>query len=769
MVGPIGYTGSTGIQGGTGYTGSASTVAGPIGYTGSQGTAGSTGYVGSRGYDGSQGAAGSTGYTGSASTVAGSTGYTGSASTVVGYTGSQGAAGTNGATGPGGPVVLIASTNGDAFTFTDGVASPSSQTLNFVANRQNTSGSITWSSSPSVTLTVTGTGNVNAALTLANFGANSQVAITATDSTTGASDTITVVKLTASTAAAGATQGSNVVLKPSFKDGLKGGWSGGASGTSAISANSPGGLDGTGEMDVTDRDVYEANNTFTVVPGQTWYVDAWVWTGNSVSSSTIAIGLHCTDASNGTSNWVVGAAIAGGQGWTHITGKVLIPTGNVLATPWLNQNVTAGTTSGLPYVAWNHIYISQVAPGADVTALNTAAAIAGQGALATSTLTATQVTNALVATGANYIVNSELSQTSGSLPIGFANAWGGNSAAYTGNIDSVISTVGGAKAIQRIITFSSSPSGAVFDCLNVNGSTTYAIPVTPGQTLMASCAVAAQNTAGTAYLCIAWFDSNGSYVQENDGGTVSCNINGATTDIASWPRAQWSAIVPADGTFGSPVRYAVINTRFNAGTATTQTAWSARPMLSVVPTGQTVYPSYQIGPVSRLADQTSTNTALNTSNVGAITAGSVASTINSGGGVAANQVPTSAIVANAVTGSVGASGTATISGSGTYQVSSATLTTTGGPVYVSCTASMGYYLGNSLCTLTLQIVVDGTVTYSVAMPNTCPAGYSYAQIFLGSFAAGSHTVKIQAVTVQSGSGPVSGSITGNLYMLETKR
>jgi hypothetical protein len=41
-------------------------------------------------------------------------------------------------------------------------------------------------------------------------------------------------------------------------------------------------------------------------------------------------------------------------------------------------------------------------------------------------------------------------------------------------------------------------------------------------------------------------------------------------------------------------------------------------MLSVVPTGQTVYPPYQIGPVSRLADQTSANTALNVVGQGAL-------------------------------------------------------------------------------------------------------------------------------------------------------
>jgi hypothetical protein len=308
-----------------------------------------------------------------------------------------------------------------------------------------------------VTLTITGTGNVNAALTLANFGANSQVAITATDSITGASDTITVVKLTASTAAAGATVGAT-------------------------------------------------------------------WDSNIVGTPANLTGLSGSEAIN----------------------------------------------------------------------------------------------NALVALGANHIVNSDFTQASGSLPTGFTGAWGGNSGLVTGITDSVIATVGGAKAIQRVATFSSSPSGYVFDGLEVLNSTLYGIPVTPGQNIMASCAVASQNTNGLAYLCISWLDANGAYIAENDGGTVSCNINGATTDIARWPRSQWTAVVPADGTFATNVRYAAINTRFNAGTATTQTVWSARPMLSVVPTGQTVYPPYQIGPVSRLADQTAANTAANIAGQGAL-------------------------------------------------------------------------------------------------------------------------------------------------------
>lgn len=73
----VGYSGSVG----SGYTGSASTIAGPTGYTGSKGD---IGYGGSAGYTGS--ASTIVGYTGSKGDI----GYVGSASTIIGYTSSAG-------------------------------------------------------------------------------------------------------------------------------------------------------------------------------------------------------------------------------------------------------------------------------------------------------------------------------------------------------------------------------------------------------------------------------------------------------------------------------------------------------------------------------------------------------------------------------------------------------------------------------------------------------------------------------------------------------
>ncbi len=91
--------------------------------------------------------------------------------------------------------ITLGPVNGQGFTFLDGVASPASQTLNFVATLENSDGPVSWTTSPTVTLTTSGTFNENASLTLANFGSNNQVVITAYDTESGKSSSFTVLRL----------------------------------------------------------------------------------------------------------------------------------------------------------------------------------------------------------------------------------------------------------------------------------------------------------------------------------------------------------------------------------------------------------------------------------------------------------------------------------------------------------------------------------------------------------------------------------------------
>jgi hypothetical protein len=82
------------------------------------------------------------------------------------------------------------------------------------------------------------------------------------------------------------------------------------------------------------------------------------------------------------------------------------------------------------------------------------------------------------------------------------------------------------------------------------------------------------------------------------------------------------------------------------------------------------------------ADKTSANTSANTSNVGTVPASAVQSTINTGGGVANNQVPTAAIVNNAVTVPVYAFTLAGVVISATTTIQTVSITTNGEPVKI---------------------------------------------------------------------------------------
>jgi hypothetical protein len=91
-----------------------------------------------------------------------------------------------GVTGP--RLALVVDTQ--AFTFTDGAANPTSQTITLTALLNNLSGTATFTTTPSVTLG--GSGNTRT-LSVANFGGNRQVTVEATLG--GITDRITIVRL----------------------------------------------------------------------------------------------------------------------------------------------------------------------------------------------------------------------------------------------------------------------------------------------------------------------------------------------------------------------------------------------------------------------------------------------------------------------------------------------------------------------------------------------------------------------------------------------
>lgn len=91
-----------------------------------------------------------------------------------------------GVTGP----RLALAVDKQAFTFTDGAATPGSQTITIEALLNNLSGTATWSTTPSVTLG--GSGNTRT-LSVANFGSNRQVTVEATLG--GITDRVTLVRV----------------------------------------------------------------------------------------------------------------------------------------------------------------------------------------------------------------------------------------------------------------------------------------------------------------------------------------------------------------------------------------------------------------------------------------------------------------------------------------------------------------------------------------------------------------------------------------------
>jgi hypothetical protein len=100
---------------------------------------------------------------------------------------------------------IAISASSQVFTYVDGAASPASQSITLGLSRANTVAAAVFSTVPVVTLS--GSGDTRT-LAIADFGSNREVVVTCTVGTLV--DTITIVKLERSTAAAGATVGANI-------------------------------------------------------------------------------------------------------------------------------------------------------------------------------------------------------------------------------------------------------------------------------------------------------------------------------------------------------------------------------------------------------------------------------------------------------------------------------------------------------------------------------------------------------------------------------
>lgn len=100
----------------------------------------------------------------------------------------NGQTGDPGAPGPAGATIGLTLSDG-TFDYIDGVPFNSAQSITITATKQNTTEAIDWTTVPVVTLT--GAGDVRT-LSIANFGANQSVVITATGHVSGAKASVTI-------------------------------------------------------------------------------------------------------------------------------------------------------------------------------------------------------------------------------------------------------------------------------------------------------------------------------------------------------------------------------------------------------------------------------------------------------------------------------------------------------------------------------------------------------------------------------------------------
>jgi hypothetical protein len=192
---------------------------------------------------------------------------------------------------------------------------------------------------------------------------------------------------------------NNIVVKPSFGDGLLGNWnttSNDFSGTASIVSVS-------GQAFAKALSLLPAGNSFfaieiypepnrpsgvRVTPGDKYFFDFWVDTSSVTSGQNAVVGLDGLNEAGVYTNSLPQLTVPAGQGWQRIVGSGVIPPNTTYARPFVY------VSGGFGAARFAEISIGKFQPGADVTAVNIAAGFTGQGALATlnQATWATQVT-----------------------------------------------------------------------------------------------------------------------------------------------------------------------------------------------------------------------------------------------------------------------------------------------------------------------------------------------------------------------------------------
>lgn len=262
--------------------------------------------------------------------------------------------------------------------------------------------------------------------------------------------------------------------------------------------------------------------------------------------------------------------------------------------------------------------------GADVTAQNTAAAIAGQAWAATNGAQSL-VDNRLVPVGSNAVVNSDF--TRGKFGFGwggggFESEWGVNlpgTPNWFGQRNVMWATVSGvlASGTERDL----SPR-TIWQGFPSADAPLFALPVVPNERLFASVLAAAHRCTFVLYILI--FDAAFNLISAP--GVVGGRSGGAANgDPANFDLLTVTGDVPANA------RWAIPMFRMSGTGGTNPYIFFTEPMFGKMAAGQTVIPSYVSGRTDLLADRTADNTAANANALGGTAAATVAGNITTAG------------------------------------------------------------------------------------------------------------------------------------------
>jgi hypothetical protein len=379
----------------------------------------------------------------------------------------------------------------------------------------------------------------------------------------------------------------------------------------------------------TARVILSSNRTIPVTAGETIFVGVGANTG---ATTVVSAQVLFMNASNAYITEIgVGAVAANTNG--RSTGFITVPAG---ATQGVLRVQLSSTSSGsVSATIYQPMVSGAVAgqtllpaftrglnalDGADVTAQNTAAAIAGQAWAATNGAQAL-VDNRLVPVGSNAVVNSDF--TRGKFGFGwggggFESQWGVNLTGtpnWFGQRNVMWATVSGvlASGTERDL----SPR-TIWQGFPSADAPLFALPVVPNERLFASVLAAAHRCTFVLYILI--FDAAFNLISAPGvgGGRSGGAANG---DPANFDLLTVTGNVPANA------RWAIPMFRMLGTGGTDPYIFFTEPMFGKMAAGQTVVPSYVSGRTDLLADRTADNTAANANALGGTAAATVAGNI----------------------------------------------------------------------------------------------------------------------------------------------